>query len=593
MKARARTAVIVVLSVLAAAALGLWLWLPWDPFEADAGPLDAWVPADADAVVRLDAGALQRAPVARTLWNGPAGRRLRDALGLAGLAQKLRAADDRLAALPGVPGDPPTVAGDFLGREVLIAVRDDDVVALARLSGRAKAIDLLRRAGERRLSEWGIDFDAEDACYEVTDGDAAGVRFARRRDVLIVATAADLFDDVLALAGGRGESITSNAAYRAAALAAPADARIDAWATGTAAARIAKVLPFAAHAVRAALDHPVRAQIDLTGRDSVRATVRLRGEPKALFDVSGVAAGAARLSGGSFASGALPLTAQDVVAALFDSQPPARRKLVDGLLAENGSSARRVVDDVAAHLADGVAFAVTRLPATDSIRLDDAEGDVRIPVPATIVLFRLKDADPEPLLADLRRHAEALFGRGAVLDEERFAGGARLFRVRDTAPFGPEWALVRPALAIDAGQAIFSSNDQALVAALAARAPGGAVSADAWVAVDFPRLHRRVLDLRWDAADRASAHDWAAEREQIRRVQRIASDPLTPQELRRLEDAEIERRVRERREIEFPEELRRYTESVAWLEGFTRGEARCVAEGDAVRIEATVGVRVP
>jgi hypothetical protein len=593
MKVRPRTAAIVVLSCLAAACLGVWLWLPWDPFEKDAGPLDEWVPAGVDAVVRLDAGGLRRAGIVRALWDCESVARLRERSGIDDALGRIRDADAALATLPGAGGDPPTVAADFLGREVLVAVRDDDVLVLARISGRAKAIDLLRRASEERRDAWGIEYDGESRSYTVTEGDAIGVRFARRRDVLIVSNSDDLFDESLALCDGTGASIVADPEYAAARPPAPDGATISAWATGAFAARIVGERQLAADLFDGAFEHAVRIDVDANARDAVKATARFAGRASSLFDVSEVAATAARLGRDAFASGALPLTAQEVVAALFDSQPPARRKLVDDLLAENGSSAKDVVADVARHLADGVGFAVTRLPETDSLRLDDVEGDVRIPVPATIAVFRLADASADALVADLRRHAEALFGRGAKLTEETLPGGGRLFRVAGTAPFGPEWALVRPALAVVGRDVVFSSNYEQLVAALGAPASADYDANDAWLEIDAAGLKRRLLDLRWDAADRATSHDWAAERDEIRHVQQISPDASTPAERRRSEDAEIAKRIRERREVEFPAALRRYAQSVAWLDVFTRADCRLVKDGAGLRIDATIGVRVP
>jgi hypothetical protein len=589
MKARPRAVFAVVLACLATALVGVWMWLPWDPFEDDAGPLDAWVPADAEVVVRLDAGALQRSDLVRSLWSGAPGARFREALGLEGVLDSLRAADEALAGLPGV-GDPPTVAADLLGREVLLAARDGDVLLLFRVSGRAKAIDLLSRADPE---ESGVEYDKETRSYTITEGDAAGIQFARRRDVLIFATVADLFDEALALADRGGEAITSNAAYRAAGLEPPDGARISAWATGPFVSSVTGELPPFAHQLQAAIDHPVRLDVDLTVRDTVKATARIAGDPTSLLDLSHIAWTAARFGGPAFARGALPLAAQDVVRALFDGQPPARRKLVDDLLAEKGSSADAVVRDVARHLADGVGFAVTRLRETDELRLDDAEGDVRIPVPATFAVFRLLDANADAFVADLRRHAEALFGENARFSDETFPSGTRLVRVADGATFGPEWELVHPAIVVSGEQVIFSSNETALLRALAAPIPEHQLTAGEALTIDLPRLRHRLLDLRWDRANLASAHDWAAEREVIRHEQLISGDARSADARRADEDAEIERRVRKRRDVEFPEAIREYVASVAWLDSFTRADIRIVPRGAGLVLEATVGVRVP
>ena len=223
MKRRARTVILVAVACLAAALLALFVWLPWNPLEADAGPLDSWVPRDADAVVRFDAGTLRRSGRAQTLWEGPAGARLRSDHGLDEALDGVHEIDGALAAIPGVGGDPPTVAGDFLGRETLIALRGDDVLVLARISGRAKAIDLLRRASDAQRRKWGIRIDGD--AYALTGGDGS-IGFARRRDVLLVATSRQWLASALALAEGRGTSIAGRADYAAAPPPVPAGSQV-------------------------------------------------------------------------------------------------------------------------------------------------------------------------------------------------------------------------------------------------------------------------------------------------------------------------------------------------------------------------------
>src|SRR5262245_37109797 len=93
MKRRARNVLLVLLAVFAAGLLALFAWLPWNPFEADAGPLDAWVPADVDALVRFDARGVRDASAVRTLWDGPAGRRLRDEFDLDARLDDVKRAD--------------------------------------------------------------------------------------------------------------------------------------------------------------------------------------------------------------------------------------------------------------------------------------------------------------------------------------------------------------------------------------------------------------------------------------------------------------------------------------------------------------------
>jgi len=306
MKVRPRTAAIVVLSCLSAACLGVWLWLPWDPLEKDAGSLDEWVPAGVAAVVRFDAGALRRADVVRTIWGSESSARQRERYGIDAALERVRDADAALASLPGTGGAPPTVEEDLLGREVLVAVRDDDFLVLARISGRAKAIDLLRRASEERRDAWGIAYDEASASYTVTEGDAVGVRFARRRDVLVVANSDDLFDEALALCDGKGGSIVADPEYLRARPPAPSGATISAWATGSYARTTFGEPRLAAGLLDGAFGHAVRIDVDLNARDAAKATARFAGDSRSLRDVSEVAAAAARLGRGSFASGAVP-----------------------------------------------------------------------------------------------------------------------------------------------------------------------------------------------------------------------------------------------------------------------------------------------
>src|SRR5262245_45199534 len=113
MRRALRNAFLGLTACLAAGVLALFLWLPWRPFEAAAGPLDAWVPRGVEAVLRCDAGALRRSPALRAMWEGPAGERLRDAANLETPLALLRDVDAALADLPTAGGGAPTVAGDL------------------------------------------------------------------------------------------------------------------------------------------------------------------------------------------------------------------------------------------------------------------------------------------------------------------------------------------------------------------------------------------------------------------------------------------------------------------------------------------------
>jgi hypothetical protein len=589
MKRRARTVLLVLLCALAAGLLALFIWLPWNPFEADAGPLDAFVPTDVDAFIRLDVGGVSRADGLRTLWNGPAGRRLRERFGLDGKLDELRRLDARIAAAPLVGDDPPTAERDLLGGEALVALRGDDVLAMSRITGRAKAVDLIRRAGDERRARWGIRLEGDG--YVASVGEGRDVRFARRRDVLIVSTSKELLAESLALADGRGASIESDVDYRAVRPAAPSGAKASAWAAGRTLARTVKAPPVVAKLLAQAFAHGAACDVDLTSARSIRAQIRFRHGDADLVDVGSLASYAQAFAwrDEAFAVGALPLSAHDAVAALFESQPPARLKLVEELLAESGSSVDAVVSDLSRHFAPGVGFVVARMPETDRLKLDAADGDPVEPLPATVAVFRLADADAEPFLADLRRHAADLFGDDARLVESAGRGGERWF-VADAASFGREWEMLRPAVVIRGQTVVFSTNEGYL-----RREHEDGISRwetpprrVAELILVVANLAKRLDDMRWEVADRATWRDWAAERGAVREdlARRFPSLPVRERERR--EDDEIARRIDERKRRLFPRAVRDYRESLRWLDAFRFASARATVEGDAVGVDATI-----
>jgi hypothetical protein len=594
MKRRARTVLLVLSSALAAGLLALFIWLPWNPFEADAGPLDAWVPADVDALLRVDAAGIVRAPAVRTLWDGPAGRRVRDEFGLDEELDAAKRADAELAGLPMFGGEPPTLGRDLLGGEALVALRGEDLLLLTRITPRAKAIDLLRRVREERREEWGIRVDGD--AYAATLGDGRDVRFARRRDVMMVSTSKELLASALALADGGGGSIAADADYRAAQPASASGAKAGAWIAGRFLVRTVKTPAVVAKLLAPAFARGVAVDVDASKADAVAAQIRfVRGDAD-LVDVGFVAQCAREVLSRerTFAAGSLPFSARDAVEALVDSQPPARRELVANLLAESGSSVDAVVADLSRHLAPGVGFVVARLPETDRLKLDDADGDPVEPIPATVAVFRLADADAEPFLADLRRHAADLFGDDARLVESAENGGGRWF-VADATSFGPEWAMLRPAIVVRGRTVVFSSNEAYLRRGhedeiTRFHTPPRSV---ADLAIDVPNLMKRLDDLRWETADRATWRDWAAERAEVREdlARRFPSMPVRDRERR--EDDEIARRIAERKQRLFPEAVRAYRESLRWLAAFRSVDARATSGGDVVRVDATIGLSVP
>jgi hypothetical protein len=594
MKRRLRKVLLVVLAGLAVIAVALLLWLPWNPFEAGAGPLDEWVPAGSDAVARFDAAGLRGAPAVLRLWNGPIGYLLRDRFELDGLEDGVRDADRTLAGIPGLSGDPPTVERDLAGGEALVAVRGGAVLAMTRISARAKAIDLIRRAGDERRAQWGIRVEGD--AYVVGDGDRT-VRFARRRDVLLASNSAEFLAAALSVADGRGDSVVSRAEYAEARPPVPTGATASAWVSKEFAAKLTGKPELAEMLLGVAFEGAIRLDLDASKRESVTVTTRVSGPPAGVADAALANDAASLAVGGAatvVASGAVPISAHDAVSLLFDSQPPARRRLVDDLLAESGSSVDAVVADLSKHLAPGAGFVVARLREAGVLRLDSADGDPVEPIPATLAVFRIVDRDAEPFVADLRRHAKALFGQDARVEEETGANGARVFRPTN-APFGPEWALLSPVLAVRGDRVIFCTNEQYLAAALDVGArhertmgPGFAVAR-----VDAGALRVLLLDQRWNVADRATRHDWAAERQAIR-AELDRTHPESSSEARQtIEDYEIARRIRQRKSNEFPAAIEEYRDSLEWLRGFTDVEVRCVRDGDRLRIDVTIGIQHP
>ena len=592
MTRRARTAVVTAVACLGAAAVALLLWLPWNPFEEDAGPLDAWVPADADAVVRLDAGALQRSALLRSLWDGPAGARLREALALDEVLAAIRDADASLASLAPPGTDPPTVAGDFLGREVLVAVRGDDVLVLSRISARAKAVDLLRRAGDERRSRWGITFDESRDAYEAGSAEGRSIGFARRRDVILASSSRTLLDAALSLTRGSGAPITARAEYASARPPEPSGARVGAWCDGKWLGERLPELPVVDHLMPDAKS-PVRADISVED-GALRATVRYQhtGDPDVVA-VAAVAEAASSYAQASdaFASGAISVEPRVAIKALFDSQPPARRRLLASFLAEKKRTVDGLIDALARNVAGGVGFAVARLPETGALTLDRAEGSVVEPIPATFAVLR-PAVHAASFILTVRENAVELFGEDARLVDDTGPGGEPMLCVRGAKSYGPEWALLTPAFAAKGDEIVFCTNEAALRRALAARQPAQArgsgglfrleLSAQGWRA--------RLDDLRWEAADRATWHDWALERKAIRAGQRADRETVAAAELRRQEDAEIERRVRVRNEEEFPKAVAAYRRSIEWISAF---EGLSVdATHDKARDELTLHVEI-
>lgn len=581
-------------AVIAVALGALLLWLGWNPFEGRAGPLDAWVPARADAVIRFHARGLSEAPALRALLDGPAGSALRERVGLGDAEDAVAEIDAALATIPFWGEDPATVAGDLAGGECLVAAAGGDLLLLSRVSARIVALERVASVREAPRASLGVRFDEASEVYELP-ARAAPARFAaRRRDVLLAATSRELLGEALALAEGAEGAIAARPEYALDAPPVPQGARVHAWAVGRRARDLLGEPPLAAELWRALTQAPLRADADLSSPDAIAVEARTAADAAAFPGVAAHAAAAARRAdpAEAFAWGALPLRAEEAVAALFEAQPPARRRLLDDLLRERGSDAERVIAEVARPLADGVGFVLERPALLDALRLDDAAGDVRLPIPRTEAVFLLR-SDAAPLVEAVSRNAAAFFGDDGPVVEER-AGGTLVVRAPDDVTFGPEWDLLRPQLEVGGREAHFTTlpGPAAPHDARPSARPSGLL---AELHVDAAHLRRHLLDQRWTHADRATWHDWAKERREVRRgiVQDPATARLPPEEVQRREDEEIAARLERRRRVEFPEALRRYARSLAWMEGFAQADAQAVRTEGRVVLSLRVGIHRP
>ena len=573
-----------VFAVLGAIA-AILVWSPLGVLEESAGPLDAMLPPDVDAAVRLDPGTLAWSPAALALWEHPAVADARASAGLdESVLEPIRALERRIGSA--TLGLAPSVERDVLGQEIVVALRGAHVLLLSRLTARGKLMDAAARLDTSELRELGLRVQGDTAVLEREDG--ASIYLRRIRDVLAVSTSAEL----LATAVARGEppeGVTRPRSTFAAALLPdePPGARVLFWwrplvvepsAVAATPARegalglLSELLPSTSLDVLAG-------QLDLSVAQ--RVTCRVAGGWREIPPVlvaalaDGVAGGADGLQaeavrlavpGEAAVVVGLALRAREVVLALADAQPPARRELVDEILAERDLTVELLADRIASHLEDGVAAVVSRLPEADDLQLDDPRAGGVHPIPATLVALRLRNGStPEGVVLELAAEAEALFGAPVVLTAEEGPGGARVHRL-EKYRLGGEWQLLRPAFAVVDGLLVFSTHDAHLIRALEHRAAGAgreAVSGPAAtlaVTVDGEPLRRHVDDQRWEWADRDSLHDWRTERQIIRRELDVSGSVLTREDRQVYEDERIAMRLERRNAVEFPAAIARYRE---------------------------------
>ncbi len=613
---------VVALAAVLAIALGVAalvvFGLPFDPFEGAGPPLTAMLPEGLSAVARCDGSALAASEPLRRLAGHPALAPVREAAGLD---------DERLAPLRALAvrlsgatyGLGPSLSRDLLGGEVVVGLRDDDVLVLARITGRAKALEFARALAPERLAALGLRSEGDGFWLERDDMRPV---YARRfRDVFVAATSRGLVDGCVALA---------ERALEAPRPAGPYDAELDAGVAPrdrllfrAAPERVARALdalpelPAAAAPVLAALraeaqpgaEHagaaPVVGSLAVGDRQALVLTLSAalpapRADADADGDGDGVraaelgdgAATALRERAARFAApgeacvvAGLAVRTEDVVRTLLEAQPDARRELVDELLAEHGRTTATFARALAEHLQDGVGVVVARLREADALELDDPDGGGVHPIPATLVLLRLRPGTTgAAFVSALAEEAEAAFGAHLRLAPEELPGGA-LLHTLDGHGFGGEWALLRPAVALVGDTVVVATHEGYLRRALAEPAaaeppvtgPGGALDVD----VVFEPLRRLLDDGRWEAAEHATYHDWRAERQAIRAELDRANSVLRPEDRVVYEDERIAQRIERRKREEFPAAIAAYRRGNEALEAFRRLRATLDVDGAA------------
>ncbi len=616
---------LLLIGVVVVIALVVLVWLPWNPLEGDAGPLDEMLPEDVDVAVRFEPRELALSPLADSLWRQEATQRARSAVDLeARVLGPLRAAEERLAAATLGLTDAPTAQRDVFGREVVIALRGDDVLLLSRITDRARALELLRRLGGEELRQLGLYLDGDLAVFS-REG-LPSVYLARFRDVLIISTDRNMVTGALA----RGaESVARTGPAGPAPFAEALQTgrrpgqRMLFWMDP---ARVSARFGFGDDDApdpdgETALDlwlslfppdmlGAAAGELDFTDRE--RLSIALRGEYGAAMPervtrlpngIPGSAAllraDAARFARPSetVAVSGLAVRASDAVRTLVESQPPSRRELIDQILAEDGHTIESVSDLLAGHLEDGVGAVVARLDETDALDLETPDGGVVQPIPATLVLFRLRDpADSDSLLIDLADEAESLFGAALNLEPQRLADGARLYGL-DDAGFGLEWQLLQPAFALVDGLFVFSTNHAYLERALHYRRdhPADRTGADTEPTLDLllrgDPLRKYVEDQRWDFASQATYRDWRAERHAIRKELDDGESPMTPDDRQHYEDVRIEERMARVAAEDWPAAIQSYSEIWRPLDVLGDVELTATLEGRAFRIDVQIDIR--
>ena len=285
--------------------------------------------------------------------------------------------------------------------------------------------------------------------------------------------------------------------------------------------------------------------------------------------------------------------AAKIVEALLRSMPPEHQVVADQALAQAGESMETVARELSGRFHDGVGFLVARLPEAAAIESENDEPGAVHPIPATVVVFRLRDPalGGDQVIAALRRRAKLLFDAEFTTSEERLPAGARLF-VLERHGLGGQWELLRPAFAIDGDRFLFATHAEHLRRAVSAhhrRPPQPLPTARTLVAsLRSEPLRSFIDDQRFEVADRETFHDWADERRGVEALRTAAEDAATRADGI---DAEMRARIARRRTEEIPAAADAYRERWRWLRLLGDADARAELRGGTLEVRGRIALR--
>ncbi|MHC4470106.1 MAG: hypothetical protein ACYS99_04005 [Planctomycetota bacterium] len=278
----------------------------------------------------------------------------------------------------------------------------------------------------------------------------------------------------------------------------------------------------------------------------------------------------------------LKMEPRDFLLTFFNALDPATRELFFGEGDERGGawSAERMASQVGDWFEEGVGLTWARLPEADEINLDTWDGGVPHPYPATTVFFKVKERlDPDDLIAFFEKNRERF---GFEVPDEKPAATGRLFLLRQKVT--QDLKLMKPAFAILDHEFVFSSNlgqlsrvleavagkRKALAGGESFKAALGRVheKGNCFAFIDVEKQRPYLLDQRWAWAFDETYFDAKAFRKDVViRLNREHGDWST-RKINDEADVEVERRVRDRQDFEFPEAVQRYKDRMFWYEPF-------------------------